>query len=333
MKSLGDRVSARARAALSARKSFSVLAVTAVSAAGLTAVAASGPAGAATAAHSTLARAGPSNDEATISQDDLRTGWDPNEPALTPAAVKGGSFGQIFSTAVNGSVYGQPLVVGKTLIATTENNWVYGLDATTGAVLWKTALGTPYHITTCPDLVPNIGVTSTPAYDRSSGIVYVLALVHETSWQWHLFGLNASTGAISYKRRLVGHPANDKNLTFRPLLQNQRPGLLLMNGWVYAAFASYCDHGSYAGYVGGFNVGSATSTAKTTLWTDEADVSNEKGGIWQSGGGIMSDGSGRMFVTSGNGISPAPGPGNKPPGELAESVIRLTVNNTTGALR
>ena len=144
--------------------------------------------------------------------------------------------------------------------------------------------------------------------------------------------LNASTGAISYKRRLVGHPANDKNLTFRPLLQNQRPGLLLMNGWVYAAFASYCDHGSYAGYVGGFNVGSATSTAKTTLWTDEADVSNEKGGIWQSGGGIMSDGSGRMFVTSGNGISPAPGPGNKPPGELAESVIRLTVNNTTGAL-
>jgi len=70
VKSLGDRVSARARAALSARKSFSVLAVTP----GLTAVAASGPAGAATAAHSTLARAGPSNDEVTISQDDLRTG-------------------------------------------------------------------------------------------------------------------------------------------------------------------------------------------------------------------------------------------------------------------
>jgi hypothetical protein len=46
----------------------------------------------------------------------------------------------------------------------------------------------------------------------------------------------------------------------------------------------------------------------------------------------MSDGPGRIFVTTGNGISPAPGPGSAPPGELAESVIRLGVNNTTGVL-
>jgi outer membrane protein assembly factor BamB len=333
MNSLGDWVTlARARASLSARRSVAVLGVTAVATAGLTAVAGSGPAGAVATARSALARTGPSNDEVTISQDDLRTGWDPNEPALTPAAVKGGSFGQIFSTAVNGSVYGQPLVVGGTLIATTENNWVYGLNAATGAVLWKTFLGTPYHITYCNDLVPNIGVTSTPVYDPSSGRVYVLALVHEVSWQWHLFGIDASTGTISYKRRLVGHPTNDNHLTLGPLNQGQRSGLLLMNGWVYATFASHCDYRSYTGYVAGFNVGSTTSTAKTTLWTDEADVSYVKGGIWQSGGGLMSDGSGRIFVTSGNGISPAPGPGTNPPGELAESVIRLGVNSTTGAL-
>jgi hypothetical protein len=329
MRPLGNWVtSARARTALAARRSFWVLAVTAVSAAGLTAVTAT----AAATAPSAPARTGPPGDEGTISQNDLRTGWDPNEPALTPAAVKGGSFGQIFSTAVNGSVFGQPLVIGGTLIAATENNWVYGLDAATGAVRWKTFLGTPYHITTCTDVFPNIGVTSTPVYDPSSGRVYVLALVHETSWQWHMFGLDVSTGAISYKWRLAGHPANDKHQTFSPLQQDQRTGLLLMNGWVYAGFASHCDHSPYAGYVAGWNVGSATSTAKTTLWTDEADVSNKMGGIWQSGGGIMSDGSGRIFVTSGNGISPASGPGNKPPGELAESVIRLGVNNTTGAL-
>src|SRR5215831_17048284 len=329
MKPLGNWVtSARARTALTARKSMRVLVVTAVSAAGLTAVAGS----AAATASGALARTGPPGDEVTISQNDLRTGWDPNEPALTPAAVKGGSFGQIFSTAVNGSVYGQPLVIGSTLIAATENNWVYGLDAATGAVLWQTFLGTPYNITYCKDIVPNIGVTSTPVYDPSSGRVYVLALVHGVSWQWHLFGINVSTGAISYKQRLTGHPANDPNLTLNPLNQGQRAGLLLMNGWVYASFASHCDFRSYTGYVAGFNVGSTTSTAKTTLWTDEADVSYVKGGIWQAGGGIMSDGPGRIFVTSGNGISPAPGPGSQPPGELAESVIRLAVNNTTGAL-
>jgi hypothetical protein len=216
-------------------------------------------------------------------------------------------------------VYSQPLVIGNTLVVTTENDWVYGLNATTGAILWSTQLGTPYHITTCNDLTPNIGSTSTPVYDPSSGTVYVLALVDEVSYEWHLFGINVSTGAITYKQRIAGHPTNDSSLTFSALPQDQRPGLLLMNGWVYAAFASHCDHNSYDGYVGGWKVGTST----TTLWADDVGVANKKGGIWQSGGGLMSDGSGRIFVASGNGISPPKGPGNKPPAQLAESVIRL----------
>lgn len=82
-------------------------------------------------------------DEVTVSQNDLRTGWDPNEPTLTPSALSGGGFGQLFSTAVNGQVYAQPLVVGSTLIVATENDWIYGLNSTTGAVEWSTSLGTP----------------------------------------------------------------------------------------------------------------------------------------------------------------------------------------------
>ncbi len=325
-------VLARARTALGARKSFSALVVTALSAAGLTAVAAAGPAGAAAtrpaAHHHAAASSGPAGDETTVSQNDLRDGWDPNEPALTPAAVGGGQFGEIFKTTLNGQVFAQPLIIGSTLVVATENDWVYGLNATTGAILWSTSLGTPYHITSCSDLTPNIGVTSTGVYDPSTGTVYEMALVHETSWQWHLFGLNVGTGAITFKKRIVGHPTNDSHLSFSALPQDNRPGLLLMNGWVYTTFASHCDHGPYAGYVAGVN----TSTHATTLWTDEAGVSNEMGGIWQSGGGVMSDGSGRIFFTSGNGISPAKGAGNKPPGQLAESVIRLSVNGTTGAL-
>ena len=94
-----------------------------------------------------------------------------------------------------------------------------------------------------------------------------------------------------------------------------------MNGWVYAAFASHCDHTPYAGYVSGVDV--EQRPLKTTLWTDEAGVSDDQAGIWQSDGGLMSDGPDRIFFTSGNGISPAKGPGNKPPGQLAESVVRL----------
>jgi outer membrane protein assembly factor BamB len=328
MTSLGKwGISARARTALGRRKAFSVLAVTAAAAAGLTAVAAAGPAGAVAthaARHHHAAPAapgsGPAGDETTVSQNDLRDGWDPNEPTLTPAALQNGSFGQIFKTSVNGQVYGQPLVIGNTLVVATENDRVYGLNATTGATLWKTSLGTPYHITTCSNLTPNIGVTSTGVYDPSTNTVYELGLVHETSWQWHLFGLNVSTGAITFKQRITGHPTNDSHLSFSALPQGQRASLLLMNGWVYAAFASHCDHDSYDGYVAGWNVG---SPGTTTLWADDIGVANKKGGIWQSGGGLLSDGPGRIFVATGNGISPPKGSGSNPPGQLAESVIRL----------
>src|SRR5690348_3689694 len=298
MTSLGkSAIFARNHTVLGARKSFSVLVVTAVAAAGLTAVAAAGPAGAA-ATHAgrhhhaapVAPGAGPSNDETTVSQNDLRDGWDPSEPALTPAALQNGSFGQIFKTSVNGQVYAQPLVVGNTLIVATETDWVYGLNATTGAVLWKTSLGTPYHITSCDDLSPDLGVTSTGVYDPSTNTVYEMGLVHEISWQWHLFGLNVSTGAITFKQRIVGHPTDDSHLSFSPLPEGQRAGLLLLNGWVYATFASHCDNGSYNGYVASVN----TSNNATALWADETGVSNEKGGIWQSGGGVMSDGSGRI---------------------------------------
>jgi hypothetical protein len=271
-------------------------------------------------------------DEVTVSQDDLRTGWDPTETAMTPADVA--TFGQLFSTAVNGQVYAQPLVVGSTVIVATETDFVYGLDATTGAVLWQISLGTPYHITSCTDLTPDVGVTGTPVYDppaagtTGDGTVYVVAqTMTKKTPGYGLFGIDPVTGAITENVPIGGKPANDSHITFKAAMQLERPGLLLMNGWVYSAFGSHCDHQPYAGFVSGVNV----ATKKTTLWTDESGVSDNEAGIWHGGGGVMSDGPGRIFVTSGNGISPAAGKGTSPPGQLAESVIRLAVG-TTGAL-
>jgi hypothetical protein len=38
----------------------------------------------------------------TNSGDDLRDGWYPDEPSLTPQLVSGGTFGQLWSTTVDG---------------------------------------------------------------------------------------------------------------------------------------------------------------------------------------------------------------------------------------
>jgi hypothetical protein len=273
-------------------------------------------------------------DDVTASQDALRTGWDPNETAMGPSAVP--TFVQRFSTAVSGQVYAQPVVIGPTVIVATENDRVYGLDATTGAVKWKTPLGTPYNITKssssalrrCGDLVPNTGVTGTPVYDPGTGDVFLFAqVVINGKPKWDLFGIDPRTGAITLTKRVYGHPRNNSHITFNPEFQLQRPSALLLNGSVYAAFGSRCDKPPYTGYVAGVRL----STRALVLWTDESGITYNKAGIWQSGGGVMSDGPGRIFVTSGNGVSPAAGKGTSPPGQLAESVIRLGVS-ATGAL-
>ena len=69
-------------------------------------------------------------DGVTNAGDDLRTGWYPDEGALTPQLVSGGTFGQLWSAQVNGQVYAQPLLSPSgTLIVATENDKVYGLES------------------------------------------------------------------------------------------------------------------------------------------------------------------------------------------------------------
>src|SRR3979409_2157050 len=77
----------------------------------------------------------------TNSGDDLRDGWYPEQQSLTPQLVSGGTFGQLWSTTVEGQVYAQPLLSNGTLLVATENNKAYGLDPANGSVRWSSTLG------------------------------------------------------------------------------------------------------------------------------------------------------------------------------------------------
>lgn len=61
------------------------------------------------------------------------------------------------------------------------------------------------------------------------------------------------------------------------------------------------------------------------MWSTESGTSYDEGVIWQSGAGLFSDGAGTIVLATGNGLSPAPGPGRRPPSTLGESVVRLRV--------
>jgi hypothetical protein len=274
-------------------------------------------------------------DDTTISYDTLRTGWDTNEPTLSPAAVSASDFGQLFSTQVDGQVYAQPLVANGTLVVATENNNVYGMDPVSGAIRWSMNAGPAWPAATisCGDLVPNIGITGTPVYNPATNAVYFAAKVNDgpdaAHPNWYLHALDATTGAekAGFPTLIKGSATNDPGVAFSAETEMQRPGLLLLGGVVYAAFGSHCDATPYVGYVVGVN---AATGAQTTLWSDEAATADEAG-IWQSGGGLVSDGPGRIILATGNGVSPAPGNGDSPPATLGESVVRLAVN-TDGSL-
>ncbi len=260
--------------------------------------------------------------------DELRTGWYPESSPISPQLVSGGSFGQMWSAGVEGSVYAQPLLANGTLLVATEKNQVYGLDPATGAQKWSKSLGTPWNPADvgCADLTPTIGVTSTPVIDTATGIAY---LTHKTyasgtsgpaRWYMDAISLASGTEQPGFPVELAGAAQNAPARTFSPTTQLQRPGLLLMGGVVYAAFGAHCDVTPWQGWI----FGVSTAGKVTARYVD--NTTKEGAGIWQSGSGLTSDGTGTILFTTGNGGAPSqPAAGNTPPANLGESVVRLRV--------
>ena len=209
-------------------------------------------------------------DGVTNAGDDLRTGWYPDEGAITPQLVSGGTFGQLWSAPVNGQVYAQPLLSPSgTLIVATENDKVYGLNPATGAQQWTNDLGTPWNPADigCGDIAPSIGTTATPVIDPSTNTVY---LTHKTyvsgTPAWFMDALDVATGheRPGFPVRLSGTADNDPAMSFLAANQQQRPGLLLMDGVIYAGFGGHCDYGPYQGWV----FGVSTAGQITARWVD-----------------------------------------------------------------
>ncbi len=264
----------------------------------------------------------------------LRNGWYPDQTALTPATVTGPTFGRLFDAAVDGQVYAQPIVSQGTLLVATEDDNVYGLDPLTGAKRWERTFGAPFNASDigCGDLAPHIGITGTPVVDPATNIAYFLDKQYVSGTtgasEYVAQAIDVGTGAEKPGWPIViqGYADNAPHIAshlFSPRTILQRPGLLLMDGVVYAAFGSSCDLTPYNGWVIGL---STTTHSITTMWSDERDdVSG--GGIWQAGSGLMSDGDGQILLSTGNGgwDLTGPWPGNQPPNDLAEAVARLVV--------
>jgi outer membrane protein assembly factor BamB len=215
-----------------------------------------------------------------------------------------GQLSQRWAARLAGAVYGQPLVVGSTVIAATENDTVYALNESTGTVAWRTQLGTPVPLGSLPcGNIDPLGITGTPAYDQGNGLVYVVA---ETTGYHHvLFGLAVSDGAVRVQREI---PVPGDAAAFQ-----QRPGLAIDDGRVYAAFGGlYGDCGQYIGTVTGVPL---SGSGALVSWSTPT---SREGAVWGTAGPVTGPG-GDLWVSTGNG---AAGPGQAYDG--SDSVTRLS---------
>ncbi len=253
-----------------------------------------------------------------------RTGANLNETRLNVANVNPRQFGKLFSRAVAGQVYAQPLYVSQVEFAdqsirnvvyvATEHNSVYAFDADDAEAvepLWQVNLGTSVLSTEISsnyrDLMPEVGITGTPVIDLASQTIYLVAKsknIDDGSYHQRLHALHLSTGQeqpgspVEITASVAGTGAGsvDGKVVFDPLYQLNRPGLLLLNGVVYVAFGSHGNRGPHHGWLLAYD---ASTLEQVAVFNTTPD--SEGGSIWQSGQGLVADGEGNIYLTTGNG--------------------------------
>jgi chitodextrinase len=292
---------------------------------------------------------------ATYHNDLSRDGVNSQEYALTTANVATATFGKLFSCTADAAIYAQPLWVANVSIgggmhnvvfAATVHDTVYAFDADASpcVMYWsKSLLGSGETFVSnsdvsTSDIFPDIGIIGTPVIDIGSGTLYVVSksktnattCTPATSCFQRLHALSLTNGSEKYGGPVnitsaisvpgTGDGSSGGNVAFNTLRQNQRPGLALVGGVVYVAWASHGDNTPYHGWVIGYN---ETTLAQVALFN--ANPNGNDSGIWMSGGAPAADSSGNLYVLTGNGTFDVNSGGT----DYGDSTVKLS---TSGGL-
>jgi hypothetical protein len=313
----------------------------------------------------------------TYHYDNFRTGQNLQEIFLTPANVNSNQFRRLFSQPVDGQVYAQPLYLPNLSIpgqglhnvvfTATQNDSVYAFDADDNqganassfwhANLLDAAHGATQGATTvpkadagwCDDITPQIGITSTPVIDPSSGTIFVVAKSKEISsgvshYVQRLHALDVTSGAEKAGSPVVigdttiggadggftnntaisvpgkGDGSDGTTLRFNALRQNQRAALLLQNGILYIASGSHCDGTPFHGWVIAYDAKALAVAAQFSATPNGSD-----GGVWMEGAGLAADDANNLFFATGNGTFDTTLDAKRFPGlqDFGDSILKL----------
>ena len=252
--------------------------------------------------------------------DNNRSGLNANETSLSPGSVSSKTFGKLFSYLLDGYAYAEPLLMSNVTIkgathnvvyVATEHDSVYAFDADSygsGTPLWQVSLlksgETPVSGS---DILPWLGVTSTPVIDQGSNTIYVVSSQKSSASgsTYRLNALDITTGAqkfggpVTIHASVAGTNSTSVNGTVSlPGSCIQRAALLLANGNVYLGFGN-CHSGWLLSY-------NAKTLVQNGVFNSSPNINGEgkyggAGGVWMGGGGPIADNSGNVYVSTGNG--------------------------------
>jgi Chitobiase/beta-hexosaminidase C-terminal domain len=270
--------------------------------------------------------------------DNTRQGVDTNEALLTLANVNTNAFELLFTNAVDGQIYAQPLVMtnvsipGKgthnVAIVVTENDSVYAWDADSNSganatPLWHTNFTNPAAgVTTVPngdvnssDINPVIGITATPVIDPASGTLYVEAKTKEvsgsvTNYVHRLHALSLSTGMeqTGFNSPVVmaatnypgmGNGGSDTDGTHVLWSGLREHCRFALTLLKGVVYIGYASHGDNTPYHGWLFAYNATNLAQLGVYNTTPN--GTEGGLWDGGGGPTVDTNGTLYVQTGNG--------------------------------
>ncbi|HKD65653.1 MAG TPA: hypothetical protein VKB84_02345 [Candidatus Binataceae bacterium] len=264
------------------------------------------------------------SDVLTYHNDNQRTGQYLAEKILTPLNVNSTKFGKLFVMSVDGKVDAEPLYKGgvsipghgthNVIYVATEHDSVYAFDAdVAGSPLWRKSMIPPDEIPSddrsCNQVVPEIGVTSTPVIDPNAGphgTIYVVAMSRNgvRAYFQRLHALDTTTGAeefggpVTVMAKFPGTGDNSSHgmVLFDPAKYKDRAGLLLTGGLVYTAWSSHCDSRPYTGWVIAYDQNTLAQRSILNITPNGSE-----GAVWAAGAGPAADSDGFVYFLSGNG--------------------------------
>jgi hypothetical protein len=298
----------------------------------------------------------------TYHNDVSRDGANTQEYALTGPSgsttsnVSSSTFGKLFSCAVDGAVYAQPLWVANATINGAKHNvvvvatahdslYAFDADASPCVTYWHANLIDSTHGGTTGeapvpsgdvgglvgvgsgDITPETGVIGTPVIDKATNIIYVVSksvIASSSTFFQRLHAISLATGneaftnPVSITSASVTYPGTGDGGT----RVSFDPSVQLQRAGLAlvngVVYICWASHED-AGHYYGWVAGYKASDLSLAS-TFNTDPSSGFGGVWMAGGAPAADSNNNLYVITGNGNFD----GNT---EFGDSFLKLGTSN------